>query len=63
MLAAFGLPPGPVEMFFLAFLVLKIGLIVALVSYLFRKFPSIMRGLGRGIEQFQRGVDEGPGGK
>jgi Sec-independent protein translocase protein TatA len=58
MLAAFGLP-GPVELFILAFLVLKVGLIIALVSYLIRKFPSMMRGLGRSVGQFQRGVDEG----
>ena len=58
MLAAFGLP-GPVELFILAFLVLKVGLIIALVSYLIRKFPSMMRGLGRSVGAFQRGVDEG----
>ena len=48
MLAAFGLP-GPVELVILAFLVLKVGLIIALVSYLIRKFPSMMRGLGRSV--------------
>jgi Sec-independent protein translocase protein TatA len=58
MLAAIGLP-GPMELFVLAFLVVKVGLIVGLISYLARKFPALMRGLGRGIGQMQRGIDEG----
>ena len=62
MLAAIGLP-GPVELFILAFLIIKVGLIVALISYLFRKFSSMMRGLGRGIGQMQRGIEEGRRGK
>jgi hypothetical protein len=62
MLAALGLP-GPVELFILAFLVIKVGLILALISYLIRKFPAMMRGLGRGIGQMQRGIDEGRRGK
>ena len=62
MLAAIGLP-GPVELFILAFLIIKVGLIMALISYLFRKFPSMIRGLGRGIGQMQRGTEEGRRGK
>ncbi|OWU65061.1 MAG: hypothetical protein CBB60_006620 [Armatimonadetes bacterium Cent15-Ar3] len=62
MLSAIGLP-GPIELFIFAFLIIKVGLIVALISYLFRKFPSMMRGLGRGIGQMQRGIEEGRRGK
>lgn len=58
MLAALGLP-GPVELFVLAFIVVKLVLIVALVAFVCRKFPNMMRGLGRGIGKFQHGINEG----
>ncbi len=58
MLAALGLP-GPFELFVLAFIVVKLALLLALVAFVFRTFPKLMRGLGRGIGEFQRGVNEG----
>ena len=54
MLAVFG-TPGPAELFILAFIVIKLVLIVAIIAFVARKFPALMRGVGAS----QRGVDEG----
>jgi Sec-independent protein translocase protein TatA len=58
MLAVFG-TPGPAELFILAFILIKLVLIVAIIAFVARKFPELMRGVGRGVGAFQRGVDEG----
>jgi Sec-independent protein translocase protein TatA len=50
---------GPAEWFVLGFILAKLAILAVIGIVLVRKFPSVMRALGRSVGAFQRGVDEG----
>ncbi len=58
MLAALG-GLRDVELFWISFALIKIGLIALIYFVVIRKFPALVRGFRRGIPDLKKALDDG----